>query len=104
VIQTITREELALAAVDASGLTLAACRKLVDQTIEEICATLERHEDVKLFRFGSFTVHRSPARVGRNPMRPTELHPIPERWAVRFRASSGGLRDRVAEEDWRAKR
>jgi integration host factor subunit alpha len=59
---------------------------LVGQVLEEIAATLERGEMVKLNSFGSFTVHQNNERMGRNP-KTGEPALISARRILRFKPS-----------------
>jgi nucleoid DNA-binding protein len=63
--RTIGRDELYEAARLAAGLSGSQSKLLVGQVLEEIAATLERGETVKLSSFGSFTVQQKKERIGR---------------------------------------
>jgi integration host factor subunit alpha len=66
--------------------TQPAAKLLVGQVLEEIAATLERGEPVKLSSFGSFTVQQKKERIGRN-LKTGELAPISARRTLRFKPS-----------------
>jgi integration host factor subunit alpha len=59
--QTVTRETLSDAVQRAVGLSGAQSKTLVSRVLEEIAATLERGETVKLSSFGSFVLHQKRA-------------------------------------------
>jgi integration host factor subunit alpha len=61
--QTATRATLSNAVQRAAGLPTAQAKALVDQVLEEIAATLERGETVKLSSFGLFVVRRMTERI-----------------------------------------
>jgi DNA-binding protein HU-beta len=59
--------DLANAVADASGLTKADARKIVDAVFAEIAAAAAKGDEVSLNGFGKFKVKASAAREGRNP-------------------------------------
>jgi integration host factor subunit alpha len=63
----IAREALCDAVQRAVGLSAQECKTLVNQIFEEIVATLECGEVVKLSSFGSFAVRQKRQRLGRDP-------------------------------------
>lgn len=82
----MTREDIARAISRANGLLLDKSKDLVDQILEQICAALEKGENVTIVNFGSFEIRQKPARMGRNPatMKPV---PITARKVVIFHVS-----------------
>lgn len=82
----VTRQDLAEAVYQKVGLSRAGSSEMVQQVLAEICDTLAAGETVKLSGFGTFTVRRKGARVGRNP-RTKEPAPIEPRQAVTFKGS-----------------
>ena len=48
-------------------LSLAESSKLTDAVLEEMVNALENESELKLSGFGTFTVYKKQARVGRNP-------------------------------------
>jgi len=84
--RTIGRDELYDAARLAAGLSGSQSKLLVGQVLEEIAATLERGETVKLSSFGSFTVQQKKERIGRN-LKTGEPAPISARRTLRFKPS-----------------
>jgi integration host factor subunit alpha len=82
----VTRAELAKAVYD-SGIDLSGyseCRDMVGATICEIVAALERGQKVGISGFGSFVLHHTRERMGRNPKtgKPAK---VPSRRMVVFR-------------------
>jgi len=84
---TITRSDLSEAVYQAVGLSRNDSGMLVESVIEEICASLERGENVKLSSFGSFLVREKQGRIGRNP-KTGEAVPIEPRKVLVFRPSN----------------
>ncbi|WP_230532294.1 integration host factor subunit alpha [Microvirga roseola] len=85
--RNITRTDLAEVVYQEVRLLRAEAAGLIGQVIEEICATLEAGEDVKLSSFGVFTVRQKGQRVGRNPKTRAAV-PIEPRRVVTFHASN----------------
>lgn len=84
---TLTRADLTEAVVRKVGLPRNESQDLVERVIEEICASLERGDSVKLSSFGSFGIRSKGQRVGRNPKTGEEV-PITPRRVIVFRASN----------------
>jgi len=84
---TLTRADLSEAVYQAVGLSRNDSSALVESVIEEICASLERGENVKLSSFGSFLVREKKGRMGRNPKTGEEV-PIDPRRVLVFRPSN----------------
>lgn len=63
----LTKIEIAENLVEKCGLDKRAAKQFVEQFFEEIRATLEKGEEVKLSGFGNFSVRDKKARPGRNP-------------------------------------
>ena len=86
--RTITRADLALSAYFAGPVSRAEASDLVDATLAEIAGELvSGRGKVVISGFGTFHVHNSPPRMGRNPKRPAEAHAIPAQSRVVFRAA-----------------
>ena len=84
---TLTKEELADMLVDkASSISKSDAKEIVEMFFEEIRATLERGEEVKISGFGNFQLRDKPQRPGRNPKTGEEV-PITARRVVTFHAS-----------------
>jgi len=84
---TLTKAELADMLVDkASSISKSDAKEIVEMFFEEIRATLERGEEVKISGFGNFQLRDKPQRPGRNPKTGEEV-PITARRVVTFHAS-----------------
>lgn len=70
-------------------------KEFVDLFFEEIRATLEKGEEVKLSGFGNFSLREKKARPGRNP-KTGENVAVTARRVVSFKASQK-LRERVEQ-------
>ena len=78
--KTITRQDLREAAYKSIAIiSRDEARKIVDETIEEICSTLVTGELVKLRNFGTFKVRNKSQRLGRNPKTGIEAKITPRR-------------------------
>ena len=84
---TLTKAELADILVDkVSNISKNDAKELVELFFEEIRATLERGEEIKISGFGNFQLRDKPQRPGRNPKTGKEV-PITARRVVTFHAS-----------------
>ncbi len=83
---TITKARLAEALFDEIGFNKREAKDIIDQFFEEIRASLENGEAVKISGFGSFVLRDKSSRPGRNPKTGEEV-PISARRVVTFRAS-----------------
>jgi integration host factor subunit alpha len=95
--KTLTRAEIVDALGREVGLSLNECSDLLEAMLDEIVASLERDELVKLARFGNFAVRSKRPRVGRNPKTGVEAE-ITARKVVSFKPSQI-LRARVEAAD-----
>src|SRR5688572_2055814 len=80
----LTKAEIAEALFDQLGLNKREARELVDLFFEELRASLESGEQVKLSGFGNFDLRDKNQRPGRNPKTGEEI-PISARRVVTFR-------------------
>ncbi len=80
---TLTKEDMTEQLAGGLGLNLKVSKSLVESFFEEIRATLEQGEQVKLSGFGNFNLHDKAQRTGRNPMTGKEA-PITARRVVAF--------------------
>lgn len=85
--KNLTRADLSNAVYRDVGLSLAESSDMVDAVIEEVCAALEKGDQVKLSSFGTFTLRRKKQRIGRNPKTGVEV-PITPRTVLTFNASN----------------
>ena len=64
---SLTRSELSEAVVREVGLSKHESLHMVEDVLEHITQALISGESVKISSFGTFTVRKKNARVGRNP-------------------------------------
>ena len=84
---TLTKSELADILVEkVSNISKNDAKEIVELFFEEIRATLERGEEIKISGFGNFQLRDKPQRPGRNPKTGKEV-PITARRVVTFHAS-----------------
>lgn len=84
---TLTKAELADILVDkVSSVSKNDAKEIVELFFEEIRATLESGEEIKISGFGNFQLRDKPQRPGRNPKTGAEV-PISARRVVTFHAS-----------------
>lgn len=92
---TVTRADLTEAVYRALGVSRNESAVFVERILEEIAASLERGETVKISSFGTFSIRDKKLRMGRNPKTGEEV-PIEPRRVVTFRASHV-LKDHINE-------
>ncbi|MBI1394212.1 MAG: integration host factor subunit alpha [Alphaproteobacteria bacterium] len=92
---TLTRADLTDAIYRQLGVSRQESAMFVERIVEEICASLERGEQVKISSFGTFTIREKKMRMGRNPKTGEEV-PITPRRVISFRASNV-LKDQINE-------
>ena len=83
---TLTRADLTDAIHRSLGISRNESSDFVERILEEVCASLEKGDTVKISSFGTFTVRQKKQRMGRNPKTGEEV-PITPRRVVTFRAS-----------------
>ena len=81
----LTKAEIAEALFDQLGLNKREARELVDLFFEELRASLETGEQIKLSGFGNFDLRDKNQRPGRNP-KTGEMITIKATIAPAFRA------------------
>ena len=91
--ETLTRADLTESVYRKIGLSRSESSELVEAVLEEVCACLEKGEEVKLSSFCTFSVQSKSERVGRNPKTGIEAVITPRR-VLSFRPSHI-LKDRV---------
>lgn len=84
---TITRAHLGNSIYREIGLSLTESMQLVDAVFEEVSLALEEGHSVKLSSFGTFSLRKKNARVGRNPKTGVEV-PIDPRTVLSFNPSN----------------
>lgn len=83
---TLTRADLTDAIHRSLGISRNESAVFVERILEEVSASLEKGDTVKISSFGTFTVRQKKQRMGRNPKTGEEV-PITPRRVVTFRAS-----------------
>lgn len=89
----MNKQELIAAVADVSGHSKADATKAVEAVFDTITATLKKGDDVRLVGFGTFSVTRRKASIGRNP-RTKEPMEIKASSQPKFKAGKG-LKDAV---------
>ena len=79
--------ELVEAVATNAGLTKSDALKATDATFEAITGALKKGDKITLIGFGTFSVSKREARVGRNPQTGAAVN-IPARNAVTFKAGT----------------
>ena len=82
---TLTRRGIAAALRRSVRVPRDEADQLVADILKHICQALSRGQNVKITGFGTFRLHRKPARPGRNPKTGEEVI-IPPRRALTFSA------------------
>jgi integration host factor subunit alpha len=80
----LTKADFVAQLLDELGLSKPMAKDLVELFFEEIKATLEHAESVKMSGFGKFELRDKVARPGRNPKTGEEI-PITARRVVTFK-------------------
>lgn len=80
----LTKADLAERLFEELGLNKREAKELVEVFFEEVRASLEQGQAVKLSGFGNFTLRDKNTRPGRNPKTGEEI-PISARRVVTFR-------------------
>lgn len=63
----MNKQDLISAVADEAGLGKADASRAVEAVIETISRALKQGDDVRLVGFGTFTLSRRKASIGRNP-------------------------------------
>ena len=83
----MNKGELIDAIANGSKLTKADAGRALDATIEAVEKALKKGDRVALVGFGSFTVAKRAARIGRNPQTGKEIK-IAAKKVVKFKAGA----------------
>jgi nucleoid DNA-binding protein len=75
----MTKREIVMKISSESGITQVEVKKIVQRTFDLIVEALKAGDKVELRNFGVFQVKRRKKRLGRNPNKPEEVIPIPEK-------------------------
>ncbi len=89
----MNKNELIGAVAESSGLSRSDATKAVEGVFDAITSTLSKGDEVRLVGFGTFSVSKRKASVGRNP-RTREPMKIPASSQPKFKAGKG-LKDAV---------
>ena len=81
----MNKSELIDAVAKKSGISKTQAQKTVDATFDTIQAALKKGDDVRLVGFGTFSVARRAATIGRNPRTGAKIN-IPARKQPKFSA------------------
>ena len=75
----MTKREIVMKISSETGLTQVEVKRVVQRTFDLIIEALINGDKVELRNFGVFQVKRRKKRLGRNPNKPEEVIPIPEK-------------------------
>ena len=89
----MNKQDLIVAVAEATELPRSKASEVVDAVFGAIEKSLKKKQDVRLVGFGTFTLSKRKAGVGRNPRTGEEIK-IPASTTVRFKAGKG-LKDAV---------
>ncbi|MBZ0172548.1 MAG: HU family DNA-binding protein [Phycisphaerales bacterium] len=89
----MNKNDLIAAVANGAGLSKADAAKAVDCVFDSITSSLKKKNEVRLVGFGTFSVARRAASMGRNP-RTGEQIKIPASNQPKFKAGKG-LKDAV---------
>ncbi|HRG00467.1 MAG: HU family DNA-binding protein [Bacteroidia bacterium] len=83
----MNKAELIEAIANGSKLTKADAGRALDSTIEAVAKALKKGDRISLVGFGSFSVAKRAARIGRNPQTGKEIK-IAAKKVVKFKAGT----------------
>jgi len=84
--KTITRNDVADQIFAEVGLSRRDSAEILDMVVDEIRTELQKGKDVKLSSFGTFSLRKKKARIGRNPKTGVEAA-ISPRTVISFKPS-----------------
>lgn len=84
--KTVTRVSITEAIYEEIGLSRKDSADVLDMIIEEIKSELAAGNDVKISSFGTFSLRKKKARIGRNPKTGVEAE-ISPRTVISFKPS-----------------
>lgn len=90
----MTKRDLVVRISKETGLMQHQVFQVVQKTLDYIAEALARGEKVELRNFGIFEIKIRKPRVGRNPNKPEQDVPIPQRAVVKFKPGKE-MRDAV---------
>jgi DNA-binding protein HU-beta len=83
----MNKQELIDAIASSAKITKADAGRALDATVESINKALKKGDRIGLVGFGSFSVNKRAARIGRNPQTGKEIK-IAAKKVVKFKAGS----------------
>jgi DNA-binding protein HU-beta len=83
----MNKQELIDAIASSAKITKADAGRALDATVESINKALKKGDRIGLVGFGSFSVSKRAARIGRNPQTGKEIK-IAAKKVVKFKAGS----------------
>ena len=89
----MNKQDLIVAVAEAADLPRTKASEVVDAVFGAIESSLKKKQDVRLVGFGTFSLSKRKAGVGRNPRTGEEIK-IAASTTVRFKAGKG-LKDAV---------
>jgi DNA-binding protein HU-beta len=89
----MNKNDLIGVVADKANVTKAQAGDAVDAVFEAISGTLKKGEEVRLVGFGTFSVSKRKASVGRNPATGAEIN-IPASNQAKFKPGKG-LKDSI---------
>ena len=89
----MNKQELIGQVADTSGLGKGDASKAVEAVFDAISASLKKGDEVRLVGFGTFSVSKRKASVGRNPATGAEIQ-IPASNQAKFKPGKG-LKDAI---------
>ncbi|MBB3980717.1 DNA-binding protein HU-beta [Sphingobium fontiphilum] len=94
----MNKSELISAVAESAGLSKADAAKAVEAVFDSITGALKKGDEVRLVGFGTFSVSKRQASMGRNP-RTGETMTIKASSQPKFKAGKG-LKDAVGDDGW----
>ena len=89
----MNKNDVVAAVADKTGMSKAAATEAVEATFDVITSALKMGDEVKIIGFGSFTVAKRAASMGRNPRTGASIQ-IAASKTPKFKAGKG-LKDAV---------
>lgn len=81
----MTKRDLVVRIATETGLNQCDVSEVVQRVLDHITNELAAGRGVELRNFGVFSLKQRQSRVGRNPNKPEDEVPIPERLVVKFK-------------------
>lgn len=84
----MTKAELITKMAEDAGVTKSIASKILDSFIENVVCELENDGKITLVGFGTFSIVKREARVGRNPQTGEKIQ-IKAKKTIKFKAGKG---------------